>query len=143
MASTNWGECMATETKTFYPGAHDTSDYAFQSISGATNPVGKGSSNTTKASILWKTGSMAVTYIFWPFDLSSIPVGAVIDSVVCTVRAAVSSTSYATYKQAQLYSGNTPKGTASDLGNDNATGAFSLAAGTWSRRGCKPWPRPR
>ena len=46
----------ATETITAYPSAYLTSDYSYASISNATNPVGKGSSNTTYATINLKTG---------------------------------------------------------------------------------------
>ena len=73
---------MATETKTFYPGAYNKSDYSYSSIRGETNPVGKGSNNTESyATIVLKAGSRATTYTHWPFDCSSIPVGATIDSV--------------------------------------------------------------
>lgn len=126
---------MATETKTFYPGAHNQSDYSYASISGATNPVGKGSNNTgSYATINLKTGSRATTHTRWPFDCSSIPAGATIDSVACKVAALASSTSssYVPTRTLQLYSGTTAKGSATTISSTSRS-VYTLSCGTWTR----------
>lgn len=124
---------MATETKTFYPGAHDSSQKQYGDLTYPTNPVGKGSSNTTRALIDLTKGSNAETYIFWPFDLSSIPSDATIDSVSCQVKAYISaaSSTYVKSYTAQLYSGNTAKGSSYSL--PASAKVFSLSTGTWTR----------
>ena len=123
---------MATETKTFYPGAYDSGASSVQSVTNATNPVGKGSTNTTYATINLVTGSDATTTIYWPFDLSAIPSGAEIDSVSCKVKASVSSTIGVDYALVQLYSGSTSKGSSTSI-RSTSTSAKTLSVGTWTR----------
>lgn len=123
---------MATETKTLYPGAYDSGASSVQSVTNATNPVGKGSTNTTYATINLVTGSRATTTIYWPFDLSAIPSGAEIDSVSCKVKASVSSTSGVGSASVQLYSGSTSKGSSTSI-LSTSTSAKTLSAGTWTR----------
>ena len=123
---------MATETKTFYPGTYDSGASSVQSVTNATNPVGKGSTNTTYATINLVTGSRATTTIYWPFDLSAIPSGAEIDSVSCKVKASVSSTSGVSSASVQLYSGSTSKGSSTSI-LSTSTSAKTLSVGTWTR----------
>ena len=123
---------MATETKTFYPGAYDSGASSVQSVTNATNPVGKGSTNTTYATINLVTGSRATTTIYWPFDLSAIPSGAELDSVSCKVQASVSSTIGVNSASVQLYSGSTSKGSSTDI-LSTSTSAKTLSVGTWTR----------
>ena len=123
---------MATETKTLYPGAYDSGASSVQSVTNATNPVGKGSTNTTYATINLVTGSRATTTIYWPFDLSAIPSGAEIDSVSCKVKASVSSTSGVRSASVQLYSGSTSKGSSTSI-LSTSTSAKTLSVGTWTR----------
>ena len=123
---------MATETKTLYPGAYDSGASSVQSVTNATNPVGKGSTNTTYATINLVTGSRATTTIYWPFDLSAIPSGAEIDSVSCKVKASVSSTSGVSSASVQLYSGSTSKGSSTSI-LPTSTSAKTLSVGTWTR----------
>ena len=123
---------MATETKTFYPGAYDSGASSVQSVTNATNPVGKGSTNTTHATINLVTGSRVTTTIYWPFDLSAIPSGAEIDSVSCKVKASVSSTSGVSSASVQLYSGSTSKGSSTSI-LSTSTSAKTLSVGTWTR----------
>ena len=122
-----------TETITVYPSAYDTSDYSYASISGATNPVGKDSSNTTYATINLKTGSRATTYVYFPFGFSSIPENATIDNISCKAKGYVSSTSstYVPTRQMQLFAGTTAKGSAVNL-TTSAT-VQTLTCGTWTR----------
>lgn len=126
---------MANETKKFYPGAYNKSDYSYNSIRGAENPVGKGSNNTgSYATINLKTGSRATTHTRWPFDCSSIPVGATIDSVACNVAALSSSTStkYVPTRTLQLYSGTTAKGSATTISSTKRS-VYTLSCGAWTR----------
>ena len=125
---------MATGTTTFYPSSYVSSDYKYASISNATNPEGKGTSNTTYAQINLTTDSSAETYIYWPFDCSSIPSNATIDSVSCSVKILISSTSssYISSRTMQLYSGTTAKGSATTVSSTSAT-TQSLTCGTWTR----------
>ena len=121
---------MATETKTFYPQAHDTSDYKYQGngLSGESNPVGKGTDNTTYASIY---AYNMTAYVYWPFDVSAIPDDAKIDSVVCKAKMKVSATNNFTGKL-RLYSGTTAKGSEKTFTSTTAT-IYTLTPGTWSR----------
>lgn len=123
---------MATETKTIYPGAYDSGASSVQSVTNATNPVGKGSTNTTYATINLVTGSSATTTIYWPFDMSAIPSEAEIDSVSCKVKASVSSTIGVNSASVQLYSGSTSKGSSTSI-LSTSTSAETLSVGTWTR----------
>ena len=123
---------MATETKTFYPGAYDFVASSVQGVTNAGNPVGKGSTNTTYATIDLVTGSGATTTSYWPFDLSAIPSGAEIDSVSCKVKASVSSTIGVNYALVQLYSGSTSKGSSTSILSTSPS-ANTLSVGTWTR----------
>ena len=124
---------MATETKTFYPGPYDSVESSVQSVKNATNPVGKGSTNTTYATIYLVTGSGATTTIYWPFDLSAVPSGAEINSVSCKVKASVSSRSGVSSASVQIYSGSTPKGVSINLSDSASASANTLIVGTWTR----------
>ena len=117
---------MATETKTFYPGAYkaDSSDY--HSMKNATNPVGKGSANTTYASFENRPYQSGIVY--WPFDTSIIPAEATIDSVACMAKGSCNSS---TKGSMQLYSGTVAKGSATSTKTSAA--AYSLSCGTWTR----------
>lgn len=108
-------------------------------ISNQTNPVGKGSSNTTYAQLTTVTTTNSTSYAFWKFDCSSIPSTATIDSVSCVAKIGASSTSTtrSASRSVQLYNGtSTAKGssvswTASTSGS---TATISAAdAGTWTR----------
>lgn len=118
---------MATETKTFYPGAYDSGASSVQSVTNATNPVGNGSSNTSYASI---SAHRASVYAFWPFDVSVIPRSATIDSVVCEAKAKITSTSNCS-GNLQLYSGTTEKGSATRL--TTLVSTREITSGTWTR----------
>ena len=122
----------ATETIMVYPSAYLTSPSSYASVSNMTNPVGKDSSNTTYATINLKTGSRAETYVYFPFDFSSIPDNATIDSISCKAKGYISSTSssYINTRQMQLFTGTTAKGSATNL-TTSAT-AQTLTCGIWT-----------
>jgi len=97
-------------------------------------PVSNGytdSSSTTYARFTLSSG--ATGYLYYTFDTSDIPSGATIDSVTCSVRARVSSTSRITNTNAQLYTGTTAKGNSSTFASTSSTNTFSLSTGTWTR----------
>lgn len=121
---------MANGSLTAHPGEYLKGDYSFNSISNATNPVGKGANNTTYANITLKTGENAETWVYWPFDISAIPSNATIDSVSCSAKAAVSD-SHVKSRTIQLYSGATGKGSATNLTTSET--AHNLDCGTWTR----------
>lgn len=117
---------------TLTPASFD-SDYAAYSVSGTSQPVGHGSSSSSSYSTISLTrGSSAETYFYYNFDTSSIPDGATIISVECSAKIYISTTgsSYVKTRQAQLFSGNTAKGTPSNI--SNSTSAFEISAGSWA-----------
>lgn len=97
-------------------------------------PVSNGytdSDSTTYARFTLSSG--ATGYLYYTFDCSSIPNDATINSVTCSVRARVSSTSRVTSTNAQLYTGTTAKGSSSTFASTSSTNTFSLTTGTWTR----------
>lgn len=118
---------MATETKTFYPGAYEDATGLYGDIKNPNNPVGKGSNNTTYA----RFGARNKTAIvYWPFDVSAIPVDATIESVACKAKS--KGPIYAgTSGAMQLYSGTTPKGRS--VSSPTSAGTKDITAGAWTR----------
>lgn len=117
---------MATETKTFYPGAYKADSNGYYSMENATNPVGKGSANTTYAS--FKNRPYQSGIVYWPFDTSIIPAEATIDSVACMAKGSCNSS---TKGSMQLYSGTVAKGSATSTKTSAAV--YNLSCGTWTR----------
>lgn len=70
--------------------------------------------------------------MFWPFDVSSVPENATIDSVACKARAGMASISNITSATLQLYSGDTPKGSSTSFKSTTAT-VYTIETGTWTR----------
>ncbi len=112
---------------------------SYQGITGQTNPVGVGTSNTSSyATVNLRTGASAKTYAFWKFDCSSIPTDATINSVSCAVRAYVSNSNSnrVNTKQVNLYSGTTTaatKGTAQTVTTASTGSVLTIPGGTWTR----------
>lgn len=117
---------MATETKTFYPGAYKADSNNYYGMKNATNPVGKGSANTTHASFENRPYQSGIVY--WPFDTSIIPAEATIDSVACMAKGSCNSS---TKGSMQLYSGTVAKGSATSTKTSAAV--YNLSCGTWTR----------
>lgn len=117
-------------TDTSNPTSYD-SGYSAYSVSGLNNAL-TNSSSTTYATINLTRGSSAETIIFYNFTLDGIPDGATINSVTCTAKCYISSTSsrYISTRQIQLYSGTTAKGSAYTV--RNSTSEFTISAGTWT-----------
>ena len=102
------------------------------SISNQTNPIGQSSSNTTYATLTTSTIRNATSYAFWKFDCSSIPSGAIIESVSCVAKCYVNNTTRITSRSVQLYYGtNTAKGSSVSFNNNEST--QTLDCGTWTR----------
>lgn len=122
---------------TVYPASYNTTVYSYQSIASGyplTNPIGKGSTNTSMCRINLKTGSNAETYVFYKFDLSAIPTNAKIDFVSCSAKCYINNTqsNRISSRQVQLYYGTaTAKGSASTV--SSSTTALQLTCGTWTR----------
>lgn len=118
---------MATETRTFYPGEYEAeSSSYYYNMEYATNPVGKGSANTTYASFENRPYQSGI--IYWPFDTSIIPAEATIDSVACMAKGSCNSS---TKGSMQLYSGTVAKGSATSTKTSAAV--YNLSCGTWTR----------
>lgn len=124
---------MATlKTLTVYPSGYISDDYAYASAENIENGYNS-ADNTTYATINLTTGSRAETYIYYTFDLSAIPDGAVITSVSCSANVTISSTSslYISSRTMQLYSGTTAKGSSSSIPSSAA--ATTITAGNWTK----------
>jgi len=116
------------------PSGYDSSNSSYSSIS-SSYPVTNGytnASSTSYAYITCNTGSRAKTYISYTFNTSAIPSEATIDSISCSAKVRVSSTSYISTGVTQLYSGSTAKGSATTTRSTSAT-AYTLTPGTWTR----------
>ena len=128
------GTITACSRKAANPSSYDSSNYSYYSLSNASNAYASYSS-TTYAQINLKTGSGAETYIFFNFDVSSIPADATILRVVCSAKASCNQVnSNTTSRTLRLYSGTTAKGSATSIDSNSGSGkAYLLSAGTWTR----------
>lgn len=121
-------------TITLHPSGYDSTNSSYSSVS-SSYPISNGytdSSSTTYAYITCITGSRASTYISYTFDVSDIPASATIDSITCSAKVRVSSTSYISTATTQLYCGSTAKGSATTTRSTTAT-SYNLTPGTWTR----------
>ena len=111
----------------------NNSDY-YSEVSGYPAENGIGDGTGTYAGFVLKTGSSAVTNVYYNFDCSGIPEGATINSVDCRARASRSSTSsnYISSAYLQLCTGTTTKGSHTSVATTTAT-YFDLTPGTWTR----------
>lgn len=118
-------------TITLYPSAFISGQYA--SISGQTNPIGKGSTSTSYATINLKTGSKAESWAYFGFDTSEIPADAEIVSVTCSEKCYISNTTSSRIgtRQIQMFTGTTAKGSATTV--STSTTAQNMTCGTWTR----------
>ena len=103
------------------------------SIQNQTNPVGKSSSNTTYATLTTSTTGGATSYAFWKFDCSSIPSGAIIESVSCVAKCYVNNTTRISTRSVQLYYGTTTAKGSSVSFSNSTTATQTLDCGTWTR----------
>ena len=123
------------DSLTTHPSGYDSSNSSYSSVS-SSYPISNGytdSSSTSYAYITCTTGSRAESHISYTFDVSEIPEGVNIDSVTCTVKSRVSSTSYLTASTIQLYSDSTAKGSATSAASTSATARTISDTGSWTR----------
>ena len=121
-----------------YPSGYNEANSSYLSVDASyplSNAIGKASSNNSQfARWYLNQGELAETYMFFLFDLSSIPDNAIINSVTCTIRATIGSTdsSRIKYRQAQMFYGTSvAKGTALDLKDYDSE--QTLSCGAWTR----------
>lgn len=111
------------------------SDHSYYALSNTSRGYGD-STSTDYASINLTRGSRANTYMYWEFDVPTIPDGATIDSIECEYRARVSnsSTNYIASAAIQMCSGTTTKGSSKSIRTTStAVGSFSSSEmGTWT-----------
>ena len=127
--STNLTPSEFLEDKSTY--SEDTSSYP------PSNGVNSDSGSTSYCMVSANTGTNAESRLVYKFDCSLIPRNAVIESVTCSVRGGVSSTSYLSTRYAQLYCGETAKGNQSSsfaqFSNWQTPTAISFNGGSWTR----------
>ena len=113
------------ENNSNYAGIYNnyTADRGYKSISTSTN---------TYAAFSAITGASAESHIVYTIDCSSIPSGAIIDNISCSIRGRTSNNTYITSSYAQLYSGNTAKGGQATFTASVADQSISNC-GTWTR----------
>lgn len=128
---------MVQNTITVKPASYDDKNIAYKSVNATYNfnvPIGQGSDSTQYAQWGLVTGASAETYVFYMFDLSSIPEDAIINSVECSAKGYVSNANnqrVATRQMQMYYGTKTAKGTAVTL-TTSAT-AYNIVCGTWTR----------
>ena len=123
-----------SDTARLVPVGYDSANSDYYGIS-SSYPISNGydaPSSSDAARLTCNTGSRATTYISYTFDVSSIPESATIDSVTCTARVYVSSTSYISTAVLQLYNGTTAKGSSTNARSTSAS-TYTLTPGTWTR----------
>ena len=114
--------------------SYDTSDHQYSSLSNASRAYTSYDS-TTYANMSLTTGSQAETWVYFKFDLSSIPANATIDSVSVTAKTSIttgSSGAVAT-RRWTLCSGTTAKSSNVTITNVSSSLIATVDGGTWTR----------
>ena len=120
-------------TLTVYPSGYDSTNSDYKTIS-ASHPIDLGytdATSTTYTNIYLNTGEYADTKFYYTFNLSSLPDNAVINSVTCTAKSHITSTSGVPTRTIQMATGTTAMGTASTLSATSGT-TYDLSVGTWT-----------
>lgn len=122
------------DTLTLNPVSLDSTNSSYASVN-SSYPISNGfdgSDSSSYAQFVLTTGSGATTYVYYNFDTSEIPDGATINSVSCTAKAYVNTTStrYISTREMQMCTGTTTKGSATTISN-SAT-AQTMSVGTWT-----------
>ena len=111
------------------------SDHSYYALSNATRGYNS-SDNTQYASMNLTRGSRASSYMYWEFDIPTIPDGSTINSIECNYKARTSttSTSYISAAAIQLCSNKTTKGSSKSIltTSTSASSFTSAQIGTWT-----------
>lgn len=125
-----------TETLTTYPASLDTANSNYPGTYYSTNVLENAftdASSSTRWAPYTNTGSNAATTIYLNFDCSSIPEGATINSVSCSVKCGTQGTSYFGTRTVQMATGTTTKGSATTMsGSNSSPSTHSLTVGSWT-----------
>lgn len=109
---------------------YDTTDYSWYSQSNIANAY-DGSDSTSYATINYKRGSGAETWVYFEFNTSSIPSNATINSVTCSVKCLTNgNATILPTRTVQMFTGTTAKGSASSMPTSAGTRTFS--GETWT-----------
>lgn len=114
---------------TFVPSSYDSTSSTFTNTTDTEYGLNSSANTTNYASFSAQT---TLRYGVYTFDVSSIPLGATINSVSCAARAKVNSTGSFTTRTLQLYNGDTAMGSSSTI-NSNTSTVYDLTVGTWTR----------
>ena len=111
------------------------SDHSYYAIGNASRGYGD-STSTDYASVNLTRNANAETYIYWEFDVPTIPANATINSITCNyhARTSNSSTSYIAQATIQMCSNKTTKGSAKSIltTSTSASSFSSTQIGTWT-----------
>lgn len=124
------------DTFTFVPSSLDTtnSDYpgTYYDTHALENAFDDASSSSRWAPYT-NTGRSATTTIYLNFDCSSIPNGATINSVACSVKCGTQGTNYYGTRTVQMSTGTTVKGSATTMsGSNSSPSTHNLTVGSWT-----------
>lgn len=122
-------------TITIVPSGYDSSESYYSSIS-SSYPIGNSYTNTSSNNytyITCRTGSRAETYITYTFDFSDVPESAVINSITVKAKGRVSSTSYISTAEYQVYKNGVAQGSSTSYRTTTATVYTLSNIGTWDR----------
>lgn len=119
-------------TATFNPSFYDTEDYSYYSLSNVSRAY-TGSTSNNSCTIALTRGSRAETWIYFGFNVSSIPSDAVIDSVQCAVKSqsGTGNANVVATRTIQMFAGSTEKGSAKTISTSATSQTFSDE--TWTR----------
>lgn len=125
-----------SDTLTFVPSSLDTtnSDYpgTYYDTHALENAFDDASSSNRWAPYT-NTGRSATTTIYLNFDCSSIPNGATINSVACSVKCGTQGTNYYGTRTVQMSTGTTVKGRATTMsGSNSSPSTHNLTVGSWT-----------
>ena len=113
------------ETHSNYPGTYYSTNVLENAFTDA--------SSSMRWAPYTNTGSGATTTIYLNFDCSSIPEGATIDSVSCSVRCGTQGTNYYSTRTVQMATGTTTKGSATTMsGSNSSPTTHTLSVGSWT-----------
>lgn len=130
-----------TSTLTLYPASYDEEDYAYDSVNTTyplSNAIGNDSNATTYAQWYMTTGENAETYVYYQFDLSSLPSNVTdieVDSLIIKAYINTISTSYIAARKVSLCIGKTEEVASTDISNTTSAITVSTGAHTFGNSG--------